>query len=60
MMTSQTILSRIEPELERLMKAKLVAPIGEEYEFLTGERRTFEDEVATIEAQQAAGPGKRP
>ena len=45
------ILSRIEPELERLTKAKMVAKIGEEYEFLTGERRTFEDELATIEMQ---------
>ncbi len=45
------VLARVEPELERLIKAKLVARIGEEYEFLTGERRTFEDEVATIEEQ---------
>lgn len=45
------ILGRIEPELERLIKAKLVARIGEEYEFLTGERRTFEDELATVEMQ---------
>jgi len=45
------ILERLEPELERLKKAKLVAQIGEEYEFLTGERRTFEDEVGTIEEQ---------
>jgi hypothetical protein len=40
-----TIIGRIRPELERLIRAKLVAPIGEEYEFLTGERRTFEEEV---------------
>jgi len=46
-----TLLSRVEPELERLIQAKLVARIGEEYEFLTGERRTFEEEVATVEAQ---------
>lgn len=46
-----TVLSRVEPELERLIQAKLVARIGEEYEFLTGERRTFEEEVATVEAQ---------
>jgi hypothetical protein len=46
-----TVLSRVEPELERLIRAKLVARIGEEYEFLTGERRTFEEEVATVEAQ---------
>jgi hypothetical protein len=46
-----TILARIEPELARLMSAGLVARIGEEYEFLTGERRTFEEEVTTIEQQ---------
>ena len=40
------ILGKIEPELKKLAAAKLVAKIGEEYEFLTGERRTFEDEVA--------------
>lgn len=43
--------ARIQPELEKLIAAKMVARIGEEYEFLTGERRTFEDEVATIAAQ---------
>ena len=37
-----TIIGRIKPELDKLIAAKLVAPIGEEYEFLTGERRTFE------------------
>ena len=45
------IVSRIKPELERLMAAKMVARIGDEYEFLTGERRSFEDEVATVAAQ---------
>lgn len=45
------ILHRVEPELERLIKAKMVAKIGEEFEFLTGERRTFEDELATVEMQ---------
>ncbi|MGE0683039.1 MAG: BREX system P-loop protein BrxC [Candidatus Binatia bacterium] len=40
------IRGRIEPELKKLIDAKLVAKIGEEYEFLTGERRTFEEEVA--------------
>lgn len=45
------VLSRVEPELERLIKAKLVARIGEEYEFLTGERRTFEEEVSTVEGR---------
>jgi len=43
--------ARIQPELEKLIAAKMVARIGEEYEFLTGERRTFEDEVATIATQ---------
>lgn len=46
-----TVLARIEPELTRLMSAGLVAKIGEEYEFLTGEKRTFEEEVTTIEQQ---------
>lgn len=45
------VLSRIEPELDRLKAAGLVARIGEEYEYLTGERRTFEEEVTTIEQQ---------
>lgn len=45
------VLARIDPELTRLMTAGLVAKIGEEYEFLTGERRTFEEEVTTIEQQ---------
>jgi hypothetical protein len=40
------VIQRIQPELERLIQARLVARIGEEYEFLTGERRTFEEEVA--------------
>lgn len=41
-----TLISKVQPELEKLQKARLVARIGEEYEFLTGERRTFEEEVA--------------
>jgi hypothetical protein len=45
------LIARIQPELDKLIAAKMVARIGEEYEFLTGERRTFEDEVATIAAQ---------
>jgi len=45
----------VRPELEKLMKAGLVARIGDEYEFLTGERRTFEDEVSTVEAQMGQG-----
>ncbi len=43
--------ARIQPELDKLIAAKMVARIAEEYEFLTGERRTFEDEVATISSQ---------
>jgi hypothetical protein len=43
--------NRILPELEKLKAAKLVAKVGEDYEFLTGERRTFEDEVT----QEATG-----
>lgn len=46
-----TVLARLEPELARLCSAGLVARIGEEYEFLTGEKRTFEEEVTTIEQQ---------
>ena len=46
-----TVRARVEPELQKLIKARFVAKIGEDYEFLTGERRTFEDEVA----QTAAG-----
>jgi hypothetical protein len=45
------LVARIQPELDKLIAAKMVARIGEEYEFLTGERRTFEDEVATVAAQ---------
>lgn len=44
------ILVRVEPELERLKAAKVVSQIGEEYEFLTGVRRTFEEEVEAAEA----------
>jgi hypothetical protein len=46
-----SLISHIKPELDRLMAAKMVAKIGDEYEFLTGERRSFEDEVATVAAQ---------
>jgi hypothetical protein len=41
-----SLISQIQPELDKLQKARLVARIGEEYEFLTGERRTFEEKVA--------------
>jgi len=43
--------SRILPELEKLRAAKLVSKAGEEYEFLTGVRRTFEDEVSEVATQ---------
>ncbi len=46
-----TAITAVRPELEKLRKAGLVAKIGEEFEFLTGERRTFEDEVSTVETQ---------
>lgn len=42
-----SLISLVQPELDKLQKARLVARIGEEYEFLTGERRTFEEQVAT-------------
>jgi hypothetical protein len=45
------VIRRVEPELDRLIAAQMVAKIGEEYEFLTGERRSFEEEVATVAAQ---------
>lgn len=41
-----SIINRVRPELQKLIPARIVAQIGEEYEFLTGERRTFEDAVA--------------
>lgn len=46
------VLARVEPELQRLEKAKMVARNGDEFEFLTGERRTFEDDVGATEEQQ--------
>jgi hypothetical protein len=46
-----SVLARVEPELERLIKARLVARIGDAYEFLTGERRTFEEAIASVEGQ---------
>jgi len=45
------LVSLIQPELEKLVEAKLVAVIGGEYEYLTGERRNFEEAVRTSEAQ---------
>lgn len=55
----QIVLARVEPELDRLMKAKLVARNGDEFEFLTGERRTFEDEVSSTEEQQYRSRSER-
>lgn len=46
-----SIINRAKPELQKLISARIVAQIGEEYEFLTGERRTFEDTVANEAAQ---------
>jgi hypothetical protein len=46
-----TLQPKIESELEKLRKAKIVARIGDEWEFLTGERRTFEEAVDTISTQ---------
>ena len=43
------VLARIEPELQLLKEKNLVARTGDEWEFLTGERRTFEEEVTAIE-----------
>ena len=39
------IMRKITPELEKLQKAKIVARIGDDYEFLTKEGRNFEEEV---------------
>lgn len=44
-----SVVTRIQPEVDRLMKAGLVGKTGDEYEFLTGERRSFEEDVATVE-----------
>ena len=40
-----SIMRKITPELEKLQKAKIVARIGDDYEFLTKEGRNFEEEV---------------
>jgi hypothetical protein len=45
------IVRKINPELEKLQKAKIVARIGDDYEFLTKEGRNFEEEV--IEAMSS-------
>ena len=41
-----SIINKIKPELEKLSKATIIAKIGDNYEFLTGEKRTFEQEVS--------------
>lgn len=46
----QSVATRILPELERLMRAGMVGKTGDEYEFLTGEKRSFEEDVANLEA----------
>jgi len=42
---------RIEMELEKLKKAKIVSAIGDEWEFLTGVRRSFEESVDAVSTQ---------
>ncbi|OPY50193.1 MAG: hypothetical protein A4E48_01974 [Methanosaeta sp. PtaU1.Bin060] len=44
------IYNHIMPELKKLIDAKLVAKIGEEYEFLTPEEQNFEKDVADEKA----------
>lgn len=46
-----SLISKIQPELTKLVSAKLVAQIGNEYEFLSGERRTFEESLLTFQSQ---------
>jgi hypothetical protein len=40
--------AKVEHELAVLQDAKLVAKSGDEYEYLTGEKRSFEEEVASL------------
>lgn len=44
-----SIRARVEPEIQKLIAARLAVKNGDEYEFLTGEVRTFEDEVASAQ-----------
>lgn len=44
-----SIRTRVEPEVLKLIGARLAVKNGDEYEFLTGEVRTFEDEVASAQ-----------
>jgi hypothetical protein len=53
------LVEKVEPELERLRQAKLVGITGDEYEFLTGEKRTFEEEVGDREHQLRAQDKER-
>jgi hypothetical protein len=46
-----SLLPMMETELEKLKKAKIVSKIGDEWEFLTGERRTFEEAVDIVASQ---------
>jgi hypothetical protein len=46
-----SLITRIQLELEKLINAKLVARIGDEYEFLSGERRTFEESLLDFQSQ---------
>ena len=52
--------ARIRPELDRLIKAKLVAPIGEEYEFLTGERQDLRGRRRSRRCRRSAGRTWKP
>jgi len=44
-------IGNVRPEIEKLKKARLVAKIGEEFEFLSGIKGNFEDDVVTSEEQ---------
>ena len=45
--------SRVLQELKVLQDARLVAQSGDEYEYLTGEKRSFEEEVASLMVMDA-------
>ena len=42
---------KVQDELTKLKNSKLIAPNGDEWEFLTGERRNFEQQVDTVSKQ---------
>lgn len=42
---------QVQTELIKLKNAKIIAPNGDEWEFLTGERRNFEEQVDTVSKQ---------